>query len=261
MKRKYYWLETGWRILFKALAILFIALTVAGIGIGSGAVAWNSHVLPITGKAQKLAASNDASADGQQGGTQQAADDTEQQASAADDTTSDDANANVTVGKQSKATEKKSKDGTTTVAESKGPTSLTYGDLSVAELPKGIVKLPDESLWIVNVGPVNEANLNDPRCSYTDDEKARLLQAANAQRIAELRGTAADALKSAGDSVGDAIDKAGNAATNGAKGSGNFLINLLNNLTGLNVGSDVSTENIKKGPQWGFMGITPYTSS
>ena len=91
------------------------------------------------------------------------------------------------------------------------PTSLTYGDLSVAELPKGIVKLPDESLWIVNVGPVNEANLNDPRCSYTDDEKARLLQAANAQRIAELRGTAADALKSAGDSVGDAIDKAGNA--------------------------------------------------
>ena len=149
-----------------------------------------------------------------------------------------------------------------------GPSSLTFGDLSVAELPKGIVKLPDESLWIVNVGPVNEANLNDPRCSYTDDEKARLLQAANAQRIAELRGTAADALKSAGDSVGDAIDKAGNAideagnaATNGAKGSGNFLINLLNNLTGLNVGSDVSTENIKKGPQWGFMGITPYTSS
>lgn len=268
MKRKYYWLETGWRILFKALAILFLALTVAGIGIGSGAVAWNSHVLPIAGKARVLSASNDASAGGQQGGTQQAADDTEQQASTADEATSDNANESGNAGKQPKATEKKSKDGTTTVAESKGPTSLTYGDLSVAELPKGIVKLPDESLWIVNVGPVNEANLNDPRCSYTDDEKARLLQAANAQRIAELRGTAADALKSAGDSVGDAIDKAGNAideagnaATNGAKGSGNFLINLLNNLTGLNVGSDVSTENIKKGPQWGFMGLTPYTSS
>ena len=278
LKKKYYWLETGWRILFKALAILFIILTVAGIGIGSGALAWNSNVIPITGKAKTLAAQNG----GTNGGQGQTVTDTQKQSADAQSQydsdssnmpTSDVSGTNSSNGNDSSslntsATVTKKKDGTTTVAESKGPTSLTYGDLSVTELPKGIVKLPDESLWIVNIGPVNETNLNDPRCSYTDDEKARLLQAANAQRIAELRGTASDALKAAGDSVGDAIDnatnalnEAGNTATNGATNSGNAIINFLNSITGLNIGTNANTDGLKKGPQWGFIGLTPYTSS
>lgn len=282
LKKKYYWLETGWRILFKALALLFIILTVAGVGIGSGAIAWNSHVMPITGKARTLAAQNDGTGNGQE--QQQAVSDTQQQsadtqtqsdngslnASNADTSESGKNASNDSSASSSKAssTVTKKKDGTTTVAESKGPTSLTYGDLSVTELPKGIVKMPDETLWIVNVGPVNEENLNDPRCSYTDDEKARLLQAANAQRIAELRGTAADALKAAGDSVGDAIDnvsnsldEASNTATNETTKGGNAIINFLNSITGLNVGSNGNTDGLKKGPQWGFIGLTPYTRS
>lgn len=260
LKKKYYWLETGWRILFKALALVFIVLTVAGIGIGSGAIAWNKNVIPITGKAQTLAAENDDSSDMRnQSGNGQAASSESNDSSKASNGASQSAD---------ESTVTKKSDGTTTVAESKGPTSLTYGDLSVTELPKGIVKMPDESLWIVGIGPVNQENLNDPRCSYTDDEKARLLQAANAQRIAELRGTAADALKAAGDSVGDAIDNAtnslndaSNTATNGASKGGNWLFNFLNSITGMNVGSNVNTDSIKKGPQWGFIGLTPYTQS
>lgn len=142
------------------------------------------------------------------------------------------------------------------VPEHAGPRSLTYGDVPLTSLPKGIIKLPDESLWIVGVGPVTPENLENPRWVFTDAEKQMLLRTASAQRldeipdaIDELTSGAANALSNGANATGEAANEAANSAEQGAGG----IIGWLQEITGLNSNS------ASNGYDGGFLGITPYT--
>lgn len=145
------------------------------------------------------------------------------------------------------------------VPEHAGPRSLTYGDVPLTSLPKGIIKMPDESLWIVGVGPVTPENLENPRWVFTDAEKQMLLRTATAQRLDEipdamgnLAGDAANALNNGANATGDAANDAANGASEGVSG----IMGWLQDLTGLG-NANGNTSN--GGYDGGFLGITPYT--
>ena len=156
--RKYYLLEVGWQRLFQVLAVVVPVMVVLGVGPASGKIAFAGNMFDITHKEEAAALQQMSSS---------VVPVSESDPSV---TTSDDA---------SKVAEGRG----TRVDEHKGPTSLTYGDIDASTLPAGIVKMPDESLWVAGVGRVTADTLNDPALMLTEEEKGRLLTAATWQRI------------------------------------------------------------------------------
>lgn len=126
--------------------------------------------------------------------------------------------------------------------ENEGPTSLTSGDANLSDLPKGIIKLPDESLYIVGVGPVSKGNLENPKWVFTDDEKRRLLSLSMAQRIDGIPDKAEETVRK--------MTSDQNSNDNGNSGG---LLEWL--------GEAVGIDNLESGYTGGFLGITPWTST
>lgn len=171
---KCYWLETGWRVLFQLTALAVPAMVVLGVGPASGTIEVGPWSFDVAGKqaAAALASTTDQTlpVEDQVGAVSQA--DAQVAQADADDplvTSASDA-AQVDGGRGVR------------VDEHKGPTSLTYGDVDATALPRGIAKMPDESLWVLGVGPVNTETLSDPSVMLTDEEKQALIAAANWQR-------------------------------------------------------------------------------
>lgn len=213
VKRKLYYLEKGWQKFFQLSAIILLILTVAGFGVGSGKIT-------LDGNSSVVTAGGALTVEKEQPGSATSS-----------------GKIDVSLLPDSSATAAKSAEGRVTVAERVGPASLTAGDADLASLPKGIAKLPDETLWVVGVGEVSKENLNDPKWSFTDNEKTRLLELAGAQRKITAPNNLAETLS----------EKAA-AAGEEAKSTGNVVTDLLSSLLG--------SANEKSG---GFYGLTPYT--
>lgn len=227
--RKAYYKEKGWQWGFKASAVLLIAFCVLGIGSGSGTVSWGDQSLATSDKG--------AIAENTKQQQQQAVD--EQVVSQLADDGADGASS-----------------GATSIGEHSGPTSLTYGDLDASKLPVGIVKMPDESLYVIGVGKVTSDTLNSPNLALTQDEKNTLLAAALAQRVAGIPSEAADAASDASNAVSNAANSASDATrdfnSTYSSGSNNAFTKLLESLFG--TGDDSASG-------FGFLGITPYTNT
>lgn len=144
-----------------------------------------------------------------------------------------------------------------TKPEIKGPTSLTRGDLSIKSLPKGIMKMPDETLWVIGVGPVSVANLDNPRWMFTKEEKEMLLRAASAQRFEDIPNSISSIFKDpAGtvDAIAGTAENMANDAQNAASGAAGGLSGWISDATGV----DISKGN---GYTGGFLGLTDWTDS
>lgn len=145
----------------------------------------------------------------------------------------------------------------TSKPEIKGPTSLTRGDLSIKSLPKGIMKMPDESLWVVGVGPVSVANLDNPKWMFTKEEKEMLLRAASAQRFEDIPNSISSIFKDpagTAQAVVDGAENVANDAQNAANGAAGGLLGLFSDATGVDVSKG-------SGYNGGFLGITDWTNS
>lgn len=135
--------------------------------------------------------------------------------------------------------------------EVKGPTSLTKGDISIRQLPKGIMKMPDESLWIIGVGPVSRENLdNNDRWRFTDEEKETLLRAASAQRFADIPNSVSSAFVNATQAIQDTAQE----VTDAAQGSAGGIQGMIEDATGVDLSKG-------SGYGGGFLGITTWTDS
>lgn len=144
-----------------------------------------------------------------------------------------------------------------TKPEIKGPLSLTKGDVSIRRLPKGIMKMPDESLWVIGVGPVSKANLDNTggRWIFTEEEKEELLRYAAAQRFEDIptsvSGVFTNTVQNIQDTAQDVADEAQNTA-NEAKGG---LWGWLSDMTGVDLGGGGGSY------QGGFMDMTQWTDN
>ena len=255
--RSAYFKEKGWQWAFKALAVTSCTLCVAGV-LGGGGVAWGATSITSQGITSGQDSVTATQADDAQGSVQDASNDASQgrQDGTSADTVQD--------------------DDVTSTAEDAGPTSLTAGDLDASTLPKGIVKLPDESLWVIGVGRVTADTLESPSLMLSKDEKARLLAAATAQRANDIPDGAATAIDAAKSATGDvanaatnAVSDATNAASNAASGlsgaAGNATRDFDSKYVSNGGSSDGSILGILGGLSggtggFGFLGLTPYTN-
>lgn len=145
----------------------------------------------------------------------------------------------------------------TTKPEIKGPTSLTGGDLSIRALPKGIMKMPDETLWVIGVGPVSAANLDNPKWMFTKEEKEMLLRAAAAQRLEDIPNSISSIFKGpagAVDAVAGAAENVADEAQNTANNAAGGLAGWISDATGVDLSQG-------SGYAGGFLGITDWTNS
>lgn len=261
--RSAYYKEKGWQWAFKALAVTSCFLCLTGV-LGSGGVAWGATQVTTQGIATRKDTGTIEVAQAGDAGTQ-ASDDVNATKPDGADATSDDV-------------EDAQDDDVTSSVEDAGPTSLTAGDIDAATLPKGIIKLPDESLWVVGVGRVTADTLESPSLMLSKDEKARILAAATAQRLNDIPDGAATAIDAAKSVVGNATNATGNAISNVT----NTVTNATGGLSGtagnaisdFNSGYIASNGNGKNSGGisgflgslgssgtggFGFLGLTPYT--
>lgn len=229
--KKYYLLEVGWQRFFQVLAVVVPVLVALGVGPASGKVAFAGNMFDLAHK--------------EEAGALQRLGSSVIPVSESDPsvTTADDAS--------------KVADGRgTRVDEHKGPTSLTYGDIDASTLPAGIVKMPDESLWVAGVGRVTAETLSDPALALTEEEKGRLLAAATWQRIGngEVTKDVTNAVNDARDTVTGIVDGVtGNGGTDqGTTSQGSSMggVEVPHGLIG--IGGDNGI--------FGFQGLTPFTS-
>lgn len=262
--RSAYYKEKGWQWAFKTLAVTSCILCLTGV-LGGGGVAWGATQVTTQGIATRQ--DTDTTMTVTQAG------DAGTQASDGENAAKSDGNAATSGG-----IEDAKDDDVTSSAEDAGPTSLTAGDIDAATLPKGIIKLPDESLWVVGVGRVTADALESPSLMLSKDEKARILAAATAQRLNDIPDGTATAIDAAKSAVGNATNATGNAITNmtgtvtnatsglsgaagnaisdfdsgyvpsnSSSGHGNGISRLLGGLGSSGTGG------------FGFLGLTPYT--
>lgn len=264
--RKAYYKEKGWQWAFKATMVASIVCCLAGLAGGTGTFAWGETVIPTSTRGMMTIQAAD---------QEQVAVDSEVVSELADG----DAQDSESDGDDDEGAAD-SMDTLTSIGEHEGPTSLTQGDVAVIDLPKGIIKLPDETLWVIGVGKVSAETLASPTLTLTNEEKDRLLVAATAQRIGGIpsatntmnsatnmasnigtsignagntvSGLAGDASGTIGNSVSDATRdfNSGYVSNNSTGNSGNAVTNTLRNLF-----SDSSSVS-----GFGFMGLTPFTS-
>lgn len=202
--KKYYLLEAGWQRFFQLAAIAIPVMVVTGIGPASGKVALAGTMFDFANKDEAAA-------------VQQVGDSVTPVADGDPSVTTATDAAKFAEGRG------------TRVDEHKGPTSLTYGDIDATTLPAGIVKMPDESLWVPGVGPVTAETLSDPSLMLTEDEKSRILAAANWQRIGNgevaegVSGAVSDLQQGANDFLGGVTgqQQGGGATAPGAQPTAN----------------------------------------
>lgn len=248
MKKAYY-KEKGWQWGFKTAMILLIFCCVTGILGGSGIVAWGQSQFatsPIgSSQIRTLEMHKDAVK-------------TNVISSIADKK-----NYSNSTDKKNVQSEK------IKIGEHQGPTSLTYGDIDFAELPKGIIKLPDETLWVVGVGQVSSQTLESPSLMITKDEKNKLLIASTAQRLKDIPSGASEAINKATEGVKNVANDTGNTMNN-AKDAAKDATSDFNKKYNQQTDSDSNsvTDILSKmlgdsgsGNGFGFMGLTPYTKN
>lgn len=236
--RKAYYKEKGWQWGFKAAMVILTTLCITGVCGGAGSIAWGASQLATSPAGEARART-----------TQM-----REQAVKAD-VVSEIADGGASDGDESDGT---TAPASTRVGEHRGPTSLTYGDIDATELPNGIAKMPDETLWVVGVGRVSPETLESPTLMLTQDEKSRLLAASTAQRLkdipygaSEAIGSATDTARDAGKAVSDATSDFGDRYDKRGDDSGNGVTGALREMFG---GSG-------DGHGFGFLGLTPYTSN
>lgn len=264
--------EIMWQRIFQVLAIIVVVVLVAGV-FGKGGIAFGFNGDDSAAKQEQTQTIADTSSDQTQNANTNAANnDSSTQGTEKTYSKLDTAQAGATV----EGVDSISVDGTSynSKPEIKGPTSLTYADLDIRDLPKGIMKLPDESLWVIGVGPVNEENLNNPRWTFTEEEKRRLLATVNAQRfegipnsVSNVVSATSTAFTNAANDVAngakDVADSAKDAAGNAASGASDALGGLgsfFKDLTGIDIGG-TSGSGSGSGYSGGFLGITAWTDS
>lgn len=152
--------------------------------------------------------------------------------------------------------------------EVQGPVSLTKGDLSITCLPRGIVKMPDESLWIAGVGPVTKENLENPKWVFTQQEKDMLLRAAAAQRadaipssIGAVAAAVPQGMQDAGAAAEEAVDNATEATGSAAESAMDWLSSLFGGGKSSSSKNDGNGDSTGGGYKGGFLGITEWTES
>ena len=289
--RKLRFREKMWQWIFKVLALLAIIALFVGLA-GPGGVAMSAMGKDFSGQASPIAA-----ALSDQGETQSGQDDGQggQVAQDASDTTNGNAEAGTSMsvttetvvpegssstlvdtsqegsssnpngidiaraGSDLSGVDAISVQGTSANSkpEIKGPTSFTMGDIDVKDLPRGVVKMPDESLWIVGVGPVTRENLDNPLWQFTDDEKIKLIAAASAQRLNDIPTSVSNIFTDTSQVITDATGEAKDAITGAAdetQESVGGIAGWFKDITGI----DVSNSGGYKG---GFLGITTWTDT
>lgn len=259
--RKLRFREKAWQRVFQILAVLIIVLLAIGFNGGPIGATFNfpgeeaqaqqqSNVMDIMGAnhGSNAPATNEpgSTLNDKNSNTEQA----QQEASNAD---SNGSTQNVTgPGDDTSREEATSSLVNGEVPETKGPTSLTLGDLDSNKLPKGIMKMPDESLYVIGVGPVNKENLDNPRWSFTDDEKKTLLAAMTAQRANGIPDSINSAVSNAANTASNIASNATNSDSNNSGGVASQWLKMF--------GIDANT-NFENGYKFGFLGITPYTQA
>lgn len=256
--RSAYYREKGWQWAFKAIASASCFLCMTGV-LGGGGIAWGAtQATPSTITTHQASGTSSSS---------------RKRATNAQ-TSKGNANSSTKSGNEDAVKD----DDVTSSAEDAGPTSLTAGDIDAATLPKGIIKLPDESLWVVGVGRVTADALESPSLMLSKEEKTRLLAAATAQRLNDIPDGAATAIDAAKSAVGDAtnatsdaLDDATNAMTNATSGLSGTAGNATRDFDSgyvTNKGNDGNNGGISGflgslGGSgiggFGFLGLTPYT--
>lgn len=210
--------EKMWQWIFKGMLLAVCTAIILGIGPGSGKVAWGESVVQVSesetdGDAKRSDTGglfglvsrlfgNDSN-----NGTGASIETDRKQGSAVDNEQA------ITA-----STRMVDENGYDTVQERKGPTSFTYGDLDFADLPRGIAKMPDESLYVIGVGAVNAETLESPTLQLTQEEKDVLLRAATAQRVSELPSDVrnlADEAQSIANQTAQGVSDTFNDAVNG----------------------------------------------
>lgn len=258
-----YYKEKGWQWFFKAFAVIAIVLCVTGMLGGTGGIAWGAEAIGDNDAKQTSAQRQDATVKSSSSDDGVVSDNANVSSS---DATNDNANANG-IGSVAESSMSSS-------SERKGPTSLTAGDLDASTLPKGIIKLPDESLWVVGVGQVSTDTLDSPTLSLSKDEKARLLAAATAQRMSGIPDGASSAISNATSAASNAVNEAvngasnvtstiGNAASNATSDFNSQYVPLNGNKSTSGTGMSETLSNLFGGngtAGFGFLGLTPYTS-
>jgi membrane-bound metal-dependent hydrolase YbcI (DUF457 family) len=146
--------------------------------------------------------------------------------------------------------------GVSDVPENIGPMALKLVDLSYKDIPKGVIKLPDGSLYIAGIGPVDSDTVNDPSIALTDAEKNKLLAAMMSENVPDLPDYT--------DSVGKALENAQQQGQ-GILGSISQLFGGSGGSWSLNPGQNgnigLITGDGNQGVLGGFLGITPYTKT
>lgn len=286
--------EKAWQKVFQILALFMMLLIVSGVGPGAGTVPFADAAFPRDSALFQTDPGNQQQ--GSQDGAQDQAGSREQEnreepgksgasGSSPDSGNTQDAagdspdgkssnvigNSEVSVAAQDGRLTRDVDDGTRTVPEKKGKTSRTEGDVSISALPKGVMKMPDETLCVVGGGEIvagNQENLDKSEWNFSDKEKARLMDTAEKNRhIVEtaVAGTlqgASDAANAVGDAAqngaaaaGDAIGSGANAVGEAASGTVNAAENSANEAKGLFEQLKDNAGNF----HFGFLGFTPYT--
>lgn len=148
----------------------------------------------------------------------------------------------------------------TSKPEMRGPSSLTMADVSVKDLPRGIMKMPDESLWVVGVGPVNRENLDNPKWTFTQEEKDWLLLLASKQRMNNIPKSindVPDIINDVANTAQETIDNAQEAGGDAANG----LAGWLSDISGIDIAGSDGTNVSGGGYTGGFLGLTEWTNS
>lgn len=164
--KKAYRKEKGWQWVFRISAIIMIILVLLGIGPGAGCITIAGNIIGTSPSYQQAA-------------TIERIHNIANESNDTNQTTQDNNTNNNNTNNNNNGIN-------TTTKEAKGITTFTLGDLDANTLPKHVIKLPDESLYVEQKGPVTQETINDPIIQATQEEKTRILTAATAQRAKEL---------------------------------------------------------------------------
>ena len=253
--------EIMWQWIFKLLALAFIVMLFVGVGPAPGGFAWTfdgtAEQIPVQTEVSQPASESESQQDQNANANQNVASQDNQDNQVAQPASAASYSGNIaeeggSVAGVNPLGQVRSETGS--VPETAGPRSLTNGDVSLKNLPRGVYKTPDEKLWIIGVGEVNEANLENPRWVFTEEEKKALLRAVSAQRsegIPESASQFAQNLANGAANVAREGSEAANEAANATSEGVGGIMEWLREITGLGGGSGAY--------DGGFLGITPYT--
>ena len=266
--------EKAWQKVFQIFFLVFLALIIFGVGPGSATFAaadfpQDASTAVQADDIQQTGSDTQPDASGTQvempadseNGSQEATGDSSQETQA-DTSGKIIGNGSASVASQDGRMTRSVNDGSVTVPEKKGPTSLTQCDMSIQQLPKGIMKMPDETLFVVGGDEVeNRESLDKSSWNFSEEDKERLVTAIASKNEEEKRTDAASEViedaSNAANVVGQGASDAANAVGQGASGTLNAAENSVNEGQGFFGQLLESAKNYNY--HGGFIGLTPYT--